>query len=143
MNGRDAFVNPATGVSYIWPIGHDAEESFGKARSIEHSAPTTGKGLIRQQGAATPMTLRLTGTILHSGQHSQFIYWWNLCETQTIYFDDFEDDRYEVLILDFNPTRQRTLRNSRDPSIPHHYWTYQLNLEVVRFISGPWTGVTP
>lgn len=143
---RNRFRNAATGDTYEWHINHSEEQEFGKERSIEHTGLSGGfstgsTGVVRQVGIDAPMALQLTGTIFHQAQHDEMIAWFSLCRTQTIEFKDFAGNEYEVLILSYKPTRKRTLRNPRDASIPLHYWTYTITMEVVRFISGDWEGV--
>lgn len=141
---RNRFTNPANGEIYDWALNYFEEESFGKTRNIERTAPTSGTGLIKQQSDDGPLIFKARGTILLKAQVQEFIKWWKLCETQTINFKDFTGDEYEVLITSFQPTRQYTLKNMRDPvNAPLWYWKYELELEVVRVISGLWSGVTP
>lgn len=133
------FQDPAGVVSnYDWPLNHSEEDQFGKQRSIEHSAPTATTGLIRQQGADSPMILSLSGTILRETHYQAMWEWWKLSETQTIYFHDFAGDSYEVIFTTFQPVRHRTIRNPQDfTNAPYHFWRYRMELEVVRFIDGP------
>lgn len=123
---------------YPWPVNHGEEEDFGRERPIEHSAPTSGVGLIRQQGAETPLAYRIGGVIFHEAQYTEFWEWFELSRTQTIYFHDFAGDSYEVIVTAFKPTRHRTVRNPRDfANAPYHYWRYTMEMEVVRVIDGP------
>jgi hypothetical protein len=141
--GRDMFINPASGVTYEWPINHSDETQFGRSRSITTGGNTGHTGLALQQGDDAPMVLELSGTILHQAQFNAFVQWFALCAHQSVHFQDFAGDRYEVIITDFLPLRKRTLRNPRDASIPLHYWTYTLKMQVLGFVAGPWVGVTP
>lgn len=141
--GRNTFYAPNSGETYVWPVNHSDESAFGKTRNITNGAPTGLTGLIPQQAADSPMVLELTGTIFHAAQHAAMIRWFAISEHQTIYFYDFAGGAYEVVITEFEPVRKRTLRNPRDPSIPLHYWTYTLRMQVVNFLAGPWVGVTP
>lgn len=138
------FVNPRNGATYSWPINHDEEEEFGKSRNIEHTAPTASTGLVKQQGDESPLILRLNGKILEEAQLTAMKGWWSLCATQTIYFYDFAADHYEVIITAFRPKRKRTVRNPRGGTAnPLHYWEYTIEMEVIRVLAGPWTGVSP
>lgn len=141
---RWTFTNPATGATYPFPVNPSEEEEFGKRRNIEHSAPTSGVGLIRQQGDDDPLVLKVKGTIFHRDQVVQMIAWQQLTRTQTIYLTDHAGDQYEILITAFLPQRQRTIRNPRDyANAPLWFWKYSLEMEVLRVISGVWAGVTP
>lgn len=133
------FQDPAAVVTtYSWAINHSEEEDFGRDRQIEHSAPTSGVGLIRQQGEESPLVYRIAGTIFAEAQVTEFWEWFTLCRTQTIYFHDFAGDSYEVLISSFKPTRHRTIRNPKDfANAPLHFWRYTMEMEVVRVIDGP------
>lgn len=139
------FSNPANGDRYDWPVNHDTEDAVSKARSITRSATTSNVGIVRQQGDDGPLTLKLSGTILHRDQLRAFWHWYALCRTQTIYFYDFDNQGYEVQITEFSPVRKRTLRNPRDPSAPLHYWTYSISLDVYALLEGDMAdaGVTP
>jgi hypothetical protein len=140
---RNRFTNPADGSFYDWQVNHSTESAFGKSRQITESANTANTGLIKQQGDAQPLKMKLQGTIFHKHQHEEFVRFWQLCESQTIIFKDFAGDEYEVLIISYDPVRKRTVRNPRDfANAPLHYWSYELEMEVIRVISGTWAGVT-
>jgi hypothetical protein len=92
------------------------------------------------------MLLDVRGTILKRVQLVEFLEWFELCRTQSIYFHDFAGDSYEVVITDFDPTRQRTVKNPQGTTInPGHYWNYVMKMEVLRFIDGPYyeASITP
>lgn len=141
--GRDKFIDVAPGGygTYSWPVNHSDEEAFGKTHNVDHTATTDGIGVVRQQGADDPMSLQLTGTIFHEAQHLAFVAWFALSSLRTIYFEDFTGAQYEVQITSYEPVRKRTLRNPRDPSIPLHYYSYTLTMDVIRAVTGPWAGI--
>lgn len=151
--GREKLHNPAWAVDntpdsptqnpYPFKVNHLEEDGFGKTRTISHTGTTAANRQVRQQAAPDPMTFTLTGSILHKSQHDQFIRFFNACDHNTVIFTDFEGNQYEVLIIDYTPTRKYTIRNPRDPSIPLHYYSYTLKMEVVNFISGEWVGTNP
>lgn len=141
--GRNRFIDHRDGTSYSWPVNHSEEERMGKERQVDHGAPTGNLGLVRQQGESGPMVLQLSGTIFHAAQHAAMWTWFEKCQSRTIDFEDFAGDTYEVLITSFLPRRQRTLSNPRDKTIPLHYWSYTISMEVIAFKSGPLVGVTP
>lgn len=142
---RNTFIDPAGDrANYDWAINHSEEQEFGKGRNIEHGANTANTGYVRQQSDDGPMTLRLSGTILTKAQVVEMIAWYNLCETQTIYFEDFTGDKYEVVISSFKPIRRRTVSNPRDRvNAPYWYWTYDIEMDVVSFIDSIWEDVVP
>lgn len=134
------FRNPRNGDEYAWPVNHTTEEAFGKARSYEHTSPTSGVGLVRQQGDDQPLTLQLSGTILTRGQEAAFVNWFELSRTQSIYWVDWTGASYEVLITSYQPRRERVMLNPRDRGMDYIVrWSMQL--EVLAVISGPWQGV--
>jgi desulfoferrodoxin (superoxide reductase-like protein) len=144
LNPRNTFEDPAGVVDdYLWQINHSDEDVFGRKRNVTESAKTGGTGLIKQQADSDPLVLTLTGSILHEAQHEQFIAWFELCETQSIFFTDFSDAKYEVVITEYLPVRKRTVKNPRDSTIPTWYYTYTLTMEVLSVKRGPWDGVTP
>lgn len=138
---RDKFIDPLTADSYEFQVNHNDENEGGQAREISHLANTGNVGLVRSQGDKTPMVLSWTGTILHASQYAEMWRWFELCETQSIYLEDFAGDKYEIQITAFRPHRKRVVRNSKDPSIPYHYWTYTLEMEVLKILEGDLEGV--
>lgn len=139
---RDKFTNPANGEVYEFDIGHSSEEPTSKTRQVSNSANTANTGLIAQQGDVQPLVLKYSGTILKKSQHVEMWRWYQLCESQTIFFTDYDGNEYEVQITDFAPTRQATLRNPRDPqNAPLHYWTYTIAMQVIRVVSGELAGL--
>lgn len=138
------FTNPVTAAYYDWPQNHLEEERLGKARNIEHTAPTNAVGLVKQQSDESPLVLSWRGHILRKAQHDTMWEWYALCETQSIYIRDFTGDEYEVLITEFNPIRKRTVKNPQDPvNAPLWYWEYTLTMEVLTVRTGALTVVTP
>lgn len=139
---RNEFENPSNSEKYPWPINHSEEEETGKERTVEHGANTASTGLVKQQADDQPLTFRFSGTVLKKEQLTEFIRWFNLCKTQTIYFHDFAGESFEVIITAFKPQRKRTVKNPRDyANAPLWYWHYTIEMEVVRVIDGVWTGV--
>lgn len=136
------FTDPKTGAIYDWRVNHDTEEDVGRTRQITLSGNTSGLGLVRQQGAQTPLTLKLSGAILHLSQLEAMWHYFQLCESQTIYFRDFYGDEYEVTITAFSPVRKRG-ENRNDPTIPHHYYTYTLEMQVLQVRSGTLAELAP
>lgn len=137
------FINPATGDTYEWQINHHEEGEFGRSRAISRTAMSkSGTGLGRQQGDDSPMVQQLKGVILRKAQRDTFIAWYALCQTQTIYFEDFAGERYEVIIASFKPTRRAVARNHQDlANMPTWVYDYTMDLEVIRALTGPWAGV--
>jgi hypothetical protein len=117
--------------TYQLQINHYEEAGNEQTRNVERTANTAGTGFVRQQGASTPEVRRWSGTILTKDQHDQMQAYYLACSTRTIFFTDFTGEEREVVITGFNPVRKATLRNRRDPSIPYHYWTYEITMEVV------------
>lgn len=141
---RNRFTNPKNAATYDWQVNHSEEEEFGKRRSISHGALTGGTGLVRQQADDQPLVLQLKGVIFHKAQLEQMIDWFALCETQTIYFKDFSGDEYEVIITEFLPVREKTVKNPRDfANAPLWFWRYDIAMEVIAIRAGTWVGVTP
>lgn len=140
------FTDPLTGDTYTWQRRHENEDAAGKSRNISGTANTGHTGRVRQQGDDGPYILPLHGKIQHRDQLRQFWRWYRLCETQTIYFTDFDGQQYEVQIASFTPQRVRTLSNAAaDAGMPHHYVQYDMTLEVYGFRAGDMhdMGVTP
>lgn len=134
--------------TYAWPLNHDEEEGIERRRNIEHGAPTAGTGLIRQQGAPSPILIKIAGTILTRAQHIEFLAWYQLCEEQTIEWWDFAGNKFEVVISFYTAPRKRVVKNPRGGSdvateAPMNTWRYQMEMEVVRVIEGDFEGVTP
>jgi hypothetical protein len=126
----------SNGATYDWTVNHDEEESFGKTRNVEATALLKGGGMVLQQADDGPLVITVSGTIFHVAQIQAFDWWMAWTKQQTIHFTDFAGDVYEVIITSFQPKRQRTLRNPRDPSAPLWYWKYTLEMHVITVISG-------
>lgn len=138
---RNKFIDPKTAAEYSWAINHDEEEEVGRSRNIQHTANTANTGLVRQQGAQEPLELKYSGTILTLAQLQYMWAWFALCESQTIWFQDFENNVYEVTISAFHPVRKRVARNPRDlTNAPLHIWDYTIEMDVIRVRSGPLAG---
>jgi hypothetical protein len=132
---REKFIDPAAILpDYVWQVNHSDEDDTQLQRDWERTATTAGTGFVRQQGPRSPQTFRFNGTILHLNQFQQMYAYFLACDTRTIYFRDFEGHKYEVLIRAFNYKRQRTVRNPRDTSIPLHFWTYTIEMEVIQYL---------
>lgn len=129
---------------YPWPLNHTDEDPVGKKRNISYGANTAGTGLIKQQSDSSPLVLRWKGRILEESQNQAFWEWFQLCESQTIYVEDFAGAQYEVTISDYEPTRRGVVRNSRGGTTnPDYIYEYTLEMQVIRVISGPAAGITP
>jgi hypothetical protein len=145
---HNKFENPATSESYTWHLNHDEEDSLGKTRNITRTAPTGiaggNVGMVKQQADDGPLLLKLSGKILQRAQLQAFWDWYETCQTHTIYFTDFDGNKFEVQITSFLPKRVRVVHNPGDESMPLHYWTYQMEMEVYAVLdSDDFEGVTP
>lgn len=141
---RNRFVNPATGASYEWHLNHDEEDPTTKTRAITRTANTGVIGAVRQQGDDGPLIVKYHGTALQRAQIQQFWAWYNLSKLQTIYFYDFDGQGFEVQITELSVTRKRKLSyTGRDPSIPFHFYTYDITMEVYAVLAGDMAGVAP
>lgn len=132
---RDRLTNPANASFYDFHINHDEESGGGRERAIEHTTTTAGTGLVRQQGDKAPTIKRVSGSILHAVQYRRLWEYFELCDTQTVYFKSATGWEAEVTLTKFEPQEVR-VENRKDPSIPWHKWTYTLEMEVVRWIAG-------
>lgn len=142
--GRCQLVDPAPGGAgvYAWETNYDTEDSFGSRRNVQRTATTNGVNVVRQQGDDEPIVIKVQGVILRKNQHQRFIDMFVAGKSRTLHFIDFEGHEYEVLLLAYLPTRQRTSRNPADPTILLHYYKYTMEMEVTRVISGPWVALT-
>lgn len=141
------FVDPAGLLpGYPWAINHDTESEAGKSRNIDHGGNTGATGLVRQQGDDDPLVFQFSGTMMTELQVITTLQYFQACRSRTIVFTDFSGDSYEVLITSFKPTRQRVVKNPRDlTNAPLHIWKYQISMEVISILSGPYAaaGVAP
>jgi hypothetical protein len=141
---QNRFIDPATGDTYDWEANHSDEQELVKARNMTYTAPTGLVGLVKQQGANDPVILKFTGTISKRSMFQTMLHWYHLCAEQTIHFRDFDGEVYEVQITHFAPTRHRNLYRA-DRTNHQHYWTYEIELEVYKFIDGDYAdaGIGP
>lgn len=127
----------SNGATYDWLINHDEEEALGRTRNIERTALLKGTGLVLQQADDGNLQIKVSGTIFHKSQVMAFDTWMKRTKTETIHFRDFAGDEYEVVITSFQPKRQRTLLNPRDPgNAPLWFWKYTMEMEVIAIVSG-------
>lgn len=141
---KDKFIDPKTGEEYEFQIGHETEAPTSKKRAITHSANSANTGLVRQQGDVAPLVLKYEGKILHLNQLEKMWHFFQLCESQTIYFRDYIGEEYEVMITEFSPQREPTVKNPKDfANAPRHYWKYTIEMEVVAVRAGALVGLSP
>lgn len=143
---RPAFINPATAFTYVWHRGYEAEEDAGKTRQVSGTANTGNTGRVRQQGDAGPYVRTLHGKIVHGEQHKQFWQFFELCNTQTIHFRDWDGAVYEVQITSLNMKQiSRLPATAPDPGMNRTYYEWTLAMEVYAFVSGRMqtAGVSP
>lgn len=141
---RDRFQNPVNGQVWDWPTGHNEEEPTTKSRNITRTANTGNIGAVRQQGDDGALLLKFHGTALHRVQVQGFWAWYAMCRTQTIYFWDYDDQGYEVQITELSVRRKRKLSyTGPDPSIPFHFYEYDITMEVYAVLAGDMLGVAP
>lgn len=140
--GRCKLIDPAPGGlgTYDWQVNYSEEGEFGRSRNLDVTTTTDGTKIIVQQGEDEPMNISVQGTILHANQHNKFVDYFKKSKLQSLIFQDFEGHQYEVMMTAYKPQRQRTIRNPRDSTIRLHYYTYTLEMFVLRVISGPWVG---
>lgn len=141
----NAFTNPRTAASYTWPRNHAADgvDERGIGRSIDHAATTSLGGVVRQQGADTPMQLAYRGVIVDPTHHDRMVAWARTGGTQTIYFTDASGDQFEVLVTGFRSAPFGVGVNSAGGTIaPRHAWNYSLEMEVVSVLAGTWNSTS-
>lgn len=147
MRTSNIFIDPAgIRASYPWPLNHTVEEKGGKARSVTNTAPTGVVGLVREVNSSGPITMTWKGKIFTVAQLTEMWHWWQLCETQTIFIQDFAGEKYEVMIEEFDPVRVAVARNLHDPAnAPTWMWEYTITFSVLGILAGPLAsaGVTP
>lgn len=138
------FIDPlGAQATYNWPINHLTESPRGRKRMTTAVAPTGGIGTVRQQGSEPPLQLVFQGTILTEAQRQTMIFWWVLCRTQTIIFNEFDGETFEVIITDYEEQKIATDYNRNDPTIPFHYYTYTITMDVITSVSGGWSIADP
>lgn len=122
---------PQVGLApYDFEVNHDEEDGLDLTRNISRQAVTTGPAFVLQQAPSSRGTLRYSGTILTQSQYDAMKAYFDACLTRTVFFRDFTNVEYEVVVTRFNPQRRRAAKNPRSPSLMH-YWTYSLEMEVI------------
>jgi hypothetical protein len=137
---HNKFENPATGETYTWLRNHspDGEQDAGKARPITRVNNTSGHLAAIQQGDDGNYVLRLAGKLTVRSQWRAFWHWYALCETQTIYFTDFDGQKYEGTISSLTGKRVGKLSDGigADASMRLFKIEYTLEFTVVKFLEG-------
>lgn len=141
VRNPNVFKNPKTGYVFRWTINHTEESEVQNSRQMADGAPTSDIGLLPQQGVPLPIVFQWKGTIFTQLELDEFMAWWELCETQTIYLQDFSLSQYEILITDFNYQRKAVAWNQRG-QIPW-LWTYTITIRVLKTFSGELLFRTP
>ena len=143
MAGRDKFIDPATENSYEWEVNHsyEGDEGNAKKRSITETANTGNVGLVKQQCSAEGMVLKRSGAFFTLNQEEEFWYWFQLCQSQTIYFEEFDGSKFEVQIVNYDPRRIGTSGLSKNGKGYYVKWTMEMIVYAV--LAGPMTGVEP
>lgn len=116
--------------TYTFQVNHSEEQTNDQGRTIERQAVTTGPRFVLQQGEATPRTFKFSGTIFLQAQLDAMQSYFDACSTRTVFFRDYTDVEFEVIVTRFDYQRKRTLRNPRDSTL-QHYWIYNLEMEVI------------
>jgi hypothetical protein len=140
------FVDRLLNDTYSWQVNYSGMDARGRSRSVEAtSRAKAGAGLLLQQGADSPMEIKVSGAILDMAQRGVFIVWWQRCESHTIEFHDFDGSTYEVLITDFQDPWRRVAMNPRQRGTPTESAVidYSLTMTVIRALSGPWAVASP
>lgn len=139
MRTANKFIDPA-GVmaTFPWPVNHEKEEKGAKQRNITNTAPTGVVGLVKEINASSPYTVTWKGKIFTKAHLTEMWRWWQLCESHTIFIEDFAGEKYEILIEEFDPVRVAVARNLHDPAnAPTWIWEYTFSFSVMNFIAGP------
>lgn len=135
---QNRFEDPKTGDTYTWQRNHTAEEDMGRTRGVSHAATTSGTGMVRQQGEDGPLVLKWQGIIEYRAQYQEMWKWFELSRSQTIVVQDYDANRYEVIVTSFMPKRVRKMSfHGRDKAnTPWHYWEYTIEMEIVKPLWG-------
>lgn len=124
--------NAAAGVSFAFAINHSEEEPLVLRRQYEPGAPAT-VGLSRQQAADT-LRLTLRGTILDPAQKTALDTLYDFCEQDTLAYEDYARELYEVVIVSWDARPERVARNPLTSGL--FVWRFSLELEVVTVLAG-------
>lgn len=134
------FIDPAgVKATYAWTINHSEEEAVTRSRQVGDGAPSSDIGLLPQQGVSYPLVFQWKGSLFTQADKDIMDSWYGLCEDQSIFLKDFDDNQYEVLITDWVPQRVPVAWNHRG-QIPW-YWTYTIIIRVLTVMSGDWSAL--
>lgn len=135
MTVKNVFTDPVTGDGYTWHHNHgwDGDERNGVQNAATWSAATGGT-MLPQFGEAQADLWTLRGTILRRAQHEAFLTWAAISREQTIYFTDFDEVTYEVVIQHYSWQRVGVGRNPQDADMSYNIFRYTLELLVLGVI---------
>lgn len=129
---RAAFINPATGWTWPWPVNYREVQRDSRSRRITElqpaAAPYKPATPIRQQGTATPRVRRLAGRLFDEESDAWFRAWERLSNAQTVYFRDFDGTTYEVKVNSYEARRVGVVRSARGGG--RYVWDFTLELDV-------------
>jgi len=144
---RTTFTDPLDGSSYVWPYnpGFDAEQTAGKARSIERTSNSGNVGATKQQGDDGPYIIHWTFRVFTAAHELALWTWFVKCKSRTIYLADFEGAQYEGQIIELSRKRVGVLGGPGDTPQRGFYSEYDFRFEVWALRSGLLhdAGVTP
>lgn len=130
---RNLLFDPASGISYAWPVNHKAVEKAERTRELAELVPT-GAGWVDgvrptiQAGDATPYTLRITGRLWDEAQLTVIQDFVRATKGHTVVFQEPSGERYEVLIEAFEPKRVAVVRA---PNGGRYVWDYALEMTTI------------
>lgn len=125
--------NPVSGLSYAWAINHSEESPLTVRRQYEAGGRTT-VGLSRQQAPGDPLQLTLRGTILDPAQKDVLDTFYADCDDNTLIYEDYALQAYEVIITSWEPRAERVARNPVTSGLI--VWRFTIEMEVVSVIAG-------
>lgn len=136
----DYFYDPETGDYYGWTISHTSESEVNIGRQVTQSARNAQVGWVRQHQAQGMTVLVLQGSILDPEQLDDLQSFYEDCADHPIVFEHADGSAHEVVITGWDTPRKATLMNPRAEQV--YYWTYTIELSVLRTLSGPLAVVT-
>lgn len=132
---RNAFIDPATGDTYVWPTNHQTEDKWASTRSAEETFPVAaawvrGVRPTMQQGLRAPLSIRLSGEAFTDEQQVAFAHFRGLSIEHSIYFVYGPESRtFECFLTRYEMERKPVVSNPRGL---RHTWAYSIDIDVVQ-----------
>jgi hypothetical protein len=136
---RSSFYDPTLGTTSNFLINYEELTGPDQQDQVSYEGNAGGTGIIGTKGDKAPLLLHLTGKCVHQVQKDMFLRYKAL--DTSFKFTDEDSNAYEVTMTGLAWVKKGCSYNQFDASMRRHYWTYTMELTIIRVISGEYAGL--